>query len=105
MSRPPLIPQEDRPTKEGRTHGKGPTPEVQPVINSLTDEASRNKPQTVPRLTYRLNDLATALGVSRRTIERERSAGRFPPPDLKIGKSPLWMRETIVRWIAEGGAK
>jgi predicted DNA-binding transcriptional regulator AlpA len=55
------------------------------------------------RLTYRLNEIAGALGVCRRTIERERAAGRFPKPDLKIGKAPLWTKETIAKWIASGG--
>jgi len=62
-------------------------------------------PAVVDRLTFRLDEVAAALGVSRRTIERERSAGRFPRPDLRIGKSPLWTRETLVRWIAEGGGR
>lgn len=57
---------------------------------------------SVDRLAYRLDDLAAALGVSRRTLERERSAGRFPPPDRKIGKAPLWRVETIERWLLEG---
>ncbi len=60
-------------------------------------------PAVVDRLTYRLDEVAASLGVSRRTIERERSAGRFPKPDRHIGRAPLWSRETLVRWIAEGG--
>ena len=32
------------------------------------------------RLTYRLDEVAADLGVSRRLIERERAAGRFPGP-------------------------
>jgi predicted DNA-binding transcriptional regulator AlpA len=56
------------------------------------------------RLAIRLDELAAALGVSRRTIERERSARRFPPPDLHIGKAPLWKPETIRRWIDQGGS-
>ena len=55
------------------------------------------------RLAYRLAELADQLGISRRTIERERSAGRFPEPDLHIGKSPLWKPETIRAWIDGGG--
>jgi predicted DNA-binding transcriptional regulator AlpA len=51
----------------------------------------------------RINDLPRVLGVSRRTIERLRSASRFPPPDLHIGKMPLWKAETIQRWIDSGG--
>ena len=57
------------------------------------------------RLVYRLDDLVELLGVSRRTIERERSAGRFPKPDIQIGKAPLWKPETIRRWIDTGGSK
>lgn len=60
---------------------------------------------TVERLTLRLSEVAAALGVDRRTIERMRSAGRFPRPDLQIGRAPLWTRETLVAWIAEGGSK
>ena len=55
------------------------------------------------RLTLRLAELAQALGISRRTLERERSAGRFPAPDLAIGKAPLWKPETIRAWIEGGG--
>lgn len=57
------------------------------------------RPPMLERLIYRMNDLSVVLGVSRRTIERERSAGRFPLPDLRIGKAPLWRVETIREWI------
>lgn len=57
----------------------------------------------VQPLTYRLEDLPIALGVSRRSVERVRSAGRFPRPDLTIGKMPIWSRETIREWIKRGG--
>jgi predicted DNA-binding transcriptional regulator AlpA len=59
--------------------------------------------QRPDRLAYRMGELARALGISRRTLERERSAGRFPPPDLTIGKAPLWRPETIARWLDAGG--
>jgi hypothetical protein len=51
------------------------------------------------RLTLRLDELAAALGVSRRAIERERSAGRFSKPDAVIGRMPLWTPETIHQWL------
>lgn len=57
----------------------------------------------VERLALRLDEVAAALGVGRRTLERERSAGRFPAPDLSIGKAPLWSPETIRRWVEGGG--
>jgi predicted DNA-binding transcriptional regulator AlpA len=74
--------------------------------SSLLDETFadlRARPTVPERLTFRLDELASALGVSRRTIERERSAGRFPKPDLCIGKAPLWKPQTIRDWIDKGG--
>jgi predicted DNA-binding transcriptional regulator AlpA len=59
----------------------------------------------VERLTLRLDEVAAALGVSRRLIERERSAGRFPPPDRTIGRVPLWSRQTLIEWIASGDGR
>ncbi|HZW31001.1 MAG TPA: helix-turn-helix domain-containing protein [Isosphaeraceae bacterium] len=67
-------------------------------------EAPDSRP-AVDRLTYRLDEVAASLGVSRRAIERERAAGRFPAPDVQIGKMPLWRRDTLVGWIAQGGAR
>ena len=60
---------------------------------------------TVPlrdRLTWGIDDLSALTGLSRRTLERERSAGRFPKPDLYVGKRPMWRPETIRRWIEAG---
>ena len=57
-----------------------------------------SSPQAVEQL-LRLVDVARCLGISRRTFERERSAGRFPVPDLKIGKTPLWRPSTVQNWI------
>ncbi len=61
----------------------------------------RPLPETA--LAWRLNAVAKALQISRRALERERSAGRFPPPDLTIGRMPLWRPETIRRWVEGGG--
>ena len=49
--------------------------------------------------------VAELLGVSRRLIERDRAAGRFPRPDLVIGRMPRWKPETIRRWIDQGGSQ
>lgn len=62
-----------------------------------------NPAPNIERIAYRIDEVADALGVSRRTIERERSAGRFPQPARYIGKVPLWSREALELWIAEGG--
>ena len=68
-----------------------------------TDTAPDDATRPVGRLALRLDDLADALGVSRRSLERERSAGRLPRADLTIGRMPLWKPETIRRWIEGGG--
>jgi predicted DNA-binding transcriptional regulator AlpA len=57
----------------------------------------------IGRLALRLDEVAESLGVSRRAIERERAAGRFPKPDLTIGRMPLWRPETIRAWVGGGG--
>jgi hypothetical protein len=48
-------------------------------------------------------DLTRVLNASRRTVERMRSAGRLPRPDLHLGRVPRWKPETIQRWIEGGG--
>ena len=67
------------------------------------EPASETPKAPIERLAYRLDEVAESLGVSRRTLERERSAGRFPRPDLQVGKIPLWRPQTIRAWIGEGG--
>lgn len=53
----------------------------------------------VERLALRLEEVAAALGISRRLLERERSAGRFPRPDRIIGRMPLWSVQTVRTWV------
>ena len=70
----------------------------------LKSEASNPSLQSHPeKLVYGMSEVARVLSVCRRTVERERSAGRFPKPDLHIGKRPLWTKESLQRWIANGG--
>ena len=57
----------------------------------------------VDRLTYRLDEVASSLGVSRRALERERAAGRFPRPDVVVGRMPLWRPESVLAWVERGG--
>jgi hypothetical protein len=59
----------------------------------------------VERLGYRVAEPAAAFGLSRRTFERLRAAGRVPKPDLLVGKVPLWSRETLAAWIKKGGGR
>lgn len=72
-----------------------PRPGVVPIATPL--ETAR------VRWAMRISEVADALGVSRRMIERERAAGRFPRPDLVIGRMPLWKPETIRALLERGG--
>ncbi len=54
------------------------------------------------RLALRMADLVNLTGLSRRLIERERSAGRFPAPDKMVGRCPLWKCSTIDTWLSSG---
>ncbi len=67
------------------------------------DAVAGGRPRPAPALLWRLNRVAHELDISRRALERERSAGRFPPPDRTIGRMPLWRPESIRRWIEGGG--
>ncbi len=75
---------------------------ILPRLADALDRKAESQPP-VERLTLRLDELAEALGVSRRVLERERSAGRLPKPDLHIGKMPLWRVQTILDWLEGGG--
>lgn len=75
------------------------TPQTVRLHSAPADEIA----STHGRLTLRMGEVATALGISRRLIERERAAGRFPAPDLIIGRTPLWRPETIRAWIDRKG--
>jgi predicted DNA-binding transcriptional regulator AlpA len=82
------------------------TAPTQPEAATLTVGSTpgpRQLDAAIGRLALRLDEVAYALGVSRRAIERERSAGRFPKPDLTIGRMPLWRPETIRAWVGGGG--
>jgi predicted DNA-binding transcriptional regulator AlpA len=69
----------------------------------MTPDASPQPPHGADRLALRLDEVARSLGVSRRAIERERSAGRFPTPDLHIGRMPLWTPAKVKAWVEGGG--
>jgi predicted DNA-binding transcriptional regulator AlpA len=93
--RPPSVrladavePATESPSRPGH-HGPADVPGVRPAD------------QIEPLL--RQLDLERVLSCSSRTLERLRSAGRLPRPDLHVGRSPRWRAETIRRWIESGG--
>ena len=66
-------------------------------------EGMAQAPPIPDRMTLRLEEIAASLGISRRALERVRSAGNFPAPDIRIGKVPLWRPETVRGWLDKGG--
>jgi predicted DNA-binding transcriptional regulator AlpA len=92
MTRPASDPALEAPRPEPATLTAGLSPTDRPV-DALAG-----------RLALRLDEVAATLGVSRSAVERERRAGRFPKPDLTIGRMPLWQVESLRRWI-EGGSR
>ncbi|GAC1343695.1 MAG: hypothetical protein NVSMB14_07780 [Isosphaeraceae bacterium] len=67
-----------------------------------TASPSKKRP-TVERLAYRLDEIAQMLGVSRRTLQRERSAGKFPKSDVRICSTLLWSRSSLDAYVKQGG--
>jgi predicted DNA-binding transcriptional regulator AlpA len=52
----------------------------------------------------RIADLTRWLACDVRTLDRMRSSGRFPAPDLVVGRrSPRWRAETIREWLDSVG--
>ena len=74
------------------------------VLSRLAAVLDRPAKPAVERLALRIDEVAASLGVSRRAIERERSAGRFPQADLTIGKMPLWRPETLRSFVDKHAA-
>jgi hypothetical protein len=48
----------------------------------------------------RSDDITAQLNISDRYFRYMRSAGKFPEPDVRIGRLLLWADETVERWIA-----
>lgn len=42
--------------------------------------------------------VADRLGIKRGSIHQYRQRPGFPPPDEKIGRTPVWKTETIEAW-------
>jgi len=78
---------------------KSDSPVVKTPANARPESPDRPLVVPVPRLTLRLDEAASALGLSRRSVERLRSAGRFPNPDVQVNKMPLWRPSSLERWL------
>ena len=114
MRRPTPTPQGNANERGAATPPRNATPEIRSTASTVagtSDPGKRDVTLADVRRSLeallRLADLAEALNVSGRTIERLRSAGLLPRPDLMLGvgarKSPRWKPETIRQWIEQGG--
>jgi predicted DNA-binding transcriptional regulator AlpA len=54
----------------------------------------------MPRWALRLDEIEATFGVSKRLIQKEISAGRFPKP-LKIGRVSVWSVEALREFLAQ----
>ncbi len=136
MKRPAPTPRGVDPNEKGGRTPPGPDPSnARSAKGNVTDPSNPSKrdatladvrrakarttgdPKAIPGLALasslepllKLADLTRVLNCQLRTVERLKSLGRLPKPDLLIGtgsrKSPRWKPATIRRWIDEGGAK
>jgi len=46
-------------------------------------------------------ELANYLNIGKRTLQAWRAAGKLPRPDLAIGSTRRWRKETIESWLLE----
>lgn len=52
------------------------------------------------------HQIAALLGISKRTLERLRSSGEFPAPDLRLGPRILrWRSSTVRAWLEAQSSK
>jgi len=78
-----------------------PPPDVGPISPPEDPRPEAPTPGIEPLLS--IGDFCRTHRCDRRTIERLRSAGHLPRPDISISRCPRWRTETIRRWI-EGEA-
>jgi predicted DNA-binding transcriptional regulator AlpA len=54
-------------------------------------------------LGWDLDLISTLTTFSRRLLERELAAGRFPPPSARCGRRMAWRPSTVIAWMEKGG--
>lgn len=68
-------------------------------MTESTCTAAPGRPMLGPK------DFRTYLGISKRTFETWRAAGKLPLPDLDEGRVIRWRWETVERWFHERGRR
>jgi hypothetical protein len=77
--------------------------ELAGILPGLKAAIERLARLTEPPVAYRKEQAARLVGISPRLVERLLAAGKFPRPDAYAGRCPLWRRETLEKWVANGG--
>jgi predicted DNA-binding transcriptional regulator AlpA len=70
------------------------------------DNDSMKRPDQQPAATplgqdrlLRPAQIAPILGISLSTFERMLASGKFPPPEIRIGRATSWRASTVQNWI------
>jgi predicted DNA-binding transcriptional regulator AlpA len=71
-----------------------------PEATTATPEATTTTPP-LPRLLWGWPEVLAAIGIPRRTLERQLAAGKFPGPIRRVGHRPYWRPADVAAW-AEG---
>ena len=93
------------PRRKPALDGPGPL-RLANAINRQSEAPAAKPGRTLPASIepmLHIDDLAALLSCSRRLVERMRSAGKIPKPDIHVGKCPRWKPATIRAWIDRGG--
>jgi hypothetical protein len=67
------------------------------TLRRLADALERlERPATPPRMGLSLREIAAALAVSPRLLQQQRAAGRWPAPDIRIGRLCRWSPASVM---------
>ena len=76
-----------------------------PFGTTLKGQKMSTTPATAKLPTFlSQRQIAELLGASVRTIQTWRSAGKMPPPDVRVGGVLRWRRETVELWLERSAA-
>jgi predicted DNA-binding transcriptional regulator AlpA len=77
-----------------------PTPRTSRLPAGNPESITTAAAMAVPRLLWGWPEVLESTGIPRRSLERERAAGRFPSPVKMVGRRPFWLPASIVAWAA-----
>jgi hypothetical protein len=78
-----------------------PLPDLPPAVprSAVPRRWLEDLAQIAHKLTWDLREISLLTGLSRRLLERELAAGRFPRPDLRVGRRCLWFQTSVRRYL------